>query len=80
MWNTCLRSGGAGLLVGGLGAYFVSVHGSKLEVSEESIGGNLVVISGGETDLKWKRTSEKGGEEDLLPRLQWYFVPWKDML
>ena len=34
MGSTCLRSGGTGLLGGGLGISFVSMHGSKLGVIE----------------------------------------------
>ena len=49
MWNTCLRSGGGGLLSGGLVTYFVSMNGSKLGVRDGSVGGTLVSISGGET-------------------------------
>ena len=30
VWNKCLRSGGGGMIVGGLGNVFVSAFGSKL--------------------------------------------------
>ena len=44
MWNKSLRSGGGGPLGGGLGKYFVSAYGSKLGVSEVSMGSNLVCL------------------------------------
>ena len=47
--NTCLRAGGGGLLVGGLGTYFVSAHGIKLGVSKGPIDRTLVGLEGGET-------------------------------
>ena len=40
--DECLRSGGGGLLSGGLGTSFVSAHGSKLGVSEVSVGRTLL--------------------------------------
>ena len=46
-----MRSGGGGLLGEGLGTSFVSVNGSKLEVSEGSEGRNLVVLVGGKTSV-----------------------------
>ena len=39
------------LLSGGLGTSFVSAHGSKLGVSEVSVGRTLVGITGEETDV-----------------------------
>ena len=51
MFNLCLRSGGGGLLGGGLGTYFVSVHGSKLGVSEGSVGKTMVGLSREDTGV-----------------------------
>ena len=51
LWNTCLRSEGGVILCGGLGTSFVSVYGSKLEVSKGYLGGTLVDISGGDTGV-----------------------------
>ena len=44
--DACLISGGGGLLGGGLGTSCVSTHGSKLGVSEGSICGTMVGITG----------------------------------
>ena len=51
MRNKFLRSGGVGLLDGGLGTSFVSVLGIKLVVNEGTIGGTLVGLPGGETAM-----------------------------
>ena len=42
MCNAVMRSGGGGLLGGGLGASIVSAHGSKIGVSEGSVCGTMV--------------------------------------
>ena len=51
MWNNCLRSGGGGLLGGRLRIFFVSMYGSKLGVSEGSIGITMVFLKVGETGV-----------------------------
>ena len=51
MWSTCLRSGGGGILGGGLGTSFVSVHGDKLGVSEGAVDGNMVGLAGRDTGV-----------------------------
>ena len=51
VWTACLRSGGGGILGGGLVTSFVSVHGSKIGVSEGYVGGTLVRIVGGDTGV-----------------------------
>ena len=60
VWNKCLRSGGGGLIVGGLGTSFVSMHGSKLGVIKVYARGTLVGISVGETDVSAL------GQEDVM--------------
>ena len=42
MCNTCMRSGGGGLIDGGMVIYFVSAIVSKLGVKEGCLGGTLV--------------------------------------
>ena len=49
MWNTCMRSGGCGIIGVGLGTYFVSTHGRKLGIRKGYIGRTMVNISEGET-------------------------------
>ena len=49
VWNYCLRSGGGGLIDGGLGTSFVSVQGNKLGVSEGYVGGNMFGLSEDDT-------------------------------
>ena len=49
--NTCLRSGGGGLLVGGMGTSILSVLGSKLAVRELYVDRNMVGIAEGEADV-----------------------------
>ena len=49
MWNNFLRSRGGGLLGGGLGTSFVSMHGRKLVIKKLYVGSTMVGISGGET-------------------------------
>ena len=49
MWNYFLRSGGGGLIDGGLGTSFVSVQGNKLGVSEGYVGGNMFGLSEDDT-------------------------------
>ena len=49
--NTFLRSRSGGLIGGGLGTSFVSIHGSKLVLSKVSVGRTEVGLSGGETVL-----------------------------
>ena len=44
MWNTCIKSGGGGMLSERLGNSFVSVLGSNLEVRKEYVGRTLVDI------------------------------------
>ena len=51
VWSTCLRSGGGGILGGGLGTSFVSVHGDKLGVSEGAVDGNMVGLAGRDTGV-----------------------------
>ena len=52
MCNTCMMSGGGGLIGGGMGTSFGSMHGSKLGVSERYVGGNMVGIPGRETGVE----------------------------
>ena len=52
LWNTCLISGGGGLLGGGLGTSFVSAHGSTFGIREGSVGRNMVGLTVGETYLE----------------------------
>ena len=42
VYNKWQRSGGGGLIVGGLRNSFVSVHGSNIVVSERHVGSNMV--------------------------------------
>ena len=49
MCNTCMWSGGGILIVGVLGTSFLSVHGSKIGVSEGYLGKALVGLSVGDT-------------------------------
>ena len=51
MWNTCLRSGGGGIIGVGLGNSFVCAHGSKIGVSKGSVGRTIVGLAGGEKYL-----------------------------
>ena len=51
MLDVCLISEGGGLLGGGMRKSFVYAHVNKLGVSEGSVGGILVAITGGETDV-----------------------------
>ena len=60
MWNTFLTSICGELLGGGLGAYFLFVHGSKLVVSEGSVGRTMVGLEGGQTSV------EVTGQEDVM--------------
>ena len=45
MLYTCLRSGGGGILGGGLGTSFVSAHVSEHGVRKGSVGSTLVGIT-----------------------------------
>ena len=49
MRNKCLRSGGGGILGGGMGTSFVYMHGSKLGISEGYVGRNMVGLAVRET-------------------------------
>ena len=53
MWNKCLRSGGSGIIRGGLGTSFVSADGSILVVIKGSVVWTMVGISGGEIDVAY---------------------------
>ena len=50
MCNTCLGFGGRRIICGRLVTSFLSAHVSKLGVNEGYIGGNMVGLSGGDTD------------------------------
>ena len=51
MWNKYLRPGVGGLIDGVIRTYFVATLGSKLRLNEGSVGGTLVGIAGGETQV-----------------------------
>ena len=60
MCNTCLISGGGGLLGRGMGTSFVYALGSKLGLNKGYIGVTMVSLSGGKTHV------EVLGKEDLM--------------
>ena len=52
VWNACLRSGGGGILGGGLETSFVSAHGSKLGVSKGYVGDTMIGLSVGDRHVE----------------------------